>query len=171
MTSTAMARRQKCPIALTAAAVKVSPWRRGVRLVSERNADGNVTVTRLSVTTAARQAFGPPHVRRWVESALALAAVCVHFVTRANESGTRDGRARRLGRCFAPAWVWTHDPSQGRAENPRVPVRNPFPVSGLRSSGFPGAYKDSMRQLVCSLMVTGIVVSTPRVDRRESACP
>jgi hypothetical protein len=166
-----MALRQKCPMALTAAAVKVSPWRRGVRLMSERNVDGKVTVTRLSIRTAARHGFGPRHVRRWVESALALATVCVHFVTRADESGTRDGGVSRLGRCFAPAWVWTHHPSQGSAENPRVLVGNPCPVSGLPSFWFPRALRSSLRQLMCSLRVAGTVVSPPRVARREFACP
>jgi hypothetical protein len=138
--------------------------------MSERNVDVNVTVARSSMRTAARPVFSPPHVWWWVESALALDAVRVHFVVRADETRTRDGGARRLGRRFAAAWVWTHHPSQGSAGNPRVLVGNPCPVSGLPSSGFPGAARDSLGQLVCSLMVTEIVVLTPAVVRREFAC-
>jgi hypothetical protein len=114
--------------------------------------------------------FDSPAVRRWIESAPALSAAPVHLLARADDNRTRDGRARRLGRRFAAAWVWTHHPSQGRAENPRVLVGNPSPVSELRRARFPGAYKDSLRQLVCSLRVKGVVESTQRAARREFVC-
>jgi hypothetical protein len=138
--------------------------------MSERKVDVNVTVARSSMRAAARQGFAPPSVSRWIESALARGAVCVHFMTRADDSRTRDGRASRLGRCFAPAWVWTHHPLQGSAENLRVLRGNPCLVSELRWAEFPGALKGPLRQLVCSLRVAGVVVSTPRVVRKEFAC-
>jgi hypothetical protein len=114
--------------------------------------------------------FDSPAVRRWIESAPALSAAPVHLLARADDNRTRDGRAHRFWRRFAAAWVWTHHPSQGRAENPRVLVGNPCPVSELRRARFPGAYKDSLRQLVCSLRVTGVVESIPRAARREFVC-
>jgi hypothetical protein len=138
--------------------------------MSERDVDVNVTEARSSMRTAARQGFSPLSVWPWIKSALARGAVCVHVVTRADESRTRDGRASRLGRCFAPAWVWTHHPWKGSAENPRVLVGNPCPVSGLPSFGFARALKSSLRQLMCSLKVAGVVLSTPRVVRKEFAC-
>jgi hypothetical protein len=47
--------------------------------------------------TDARRAFGPPAVRRWIESAPALNTAPVHFVARARENAPRDRMARRLG--------------------------------------------------------------------------
>jgi hypothetical protein len=87
--------------------------------------------------TTAHPVFSTPHVWWRVDSALALGAVRVHFVTRADEYRRRAGRASRGWRRFAAAWVWTHHPPGVRAENPRVLVGNPCPVNGLRQTGLP----------------------------------
>lgn len=118
----------------------------------------------------ARHAFGSPPVRRRIDFVPALCAAAGQLMARADDTRTRDGGAHRLWRCFAAAWVWTHHPSQGRAENPRVLLGNPLLISGLQTTGFPAAYKDSLRQLVCLLRVTGIVESTRRVARKEFPC-
>ena len=64
-----------------------------------------VVVARRSTGTAARRACGPPHVRRRIESALALDAIGARFMARAGENGTRDDEPNRLGAAFAAALV------------------------------------------------------------------
>lgn len=120
--------------------------------------------------TVARHAFGWLAVRRWIGFVPTLSAAPVPLLARADDNHTRDGRARRFWRRFAAAWVWTHHPSQGRAENPRVLVGNPLLISGLQTEGFPGAYKDSLRQLLYLQRVTGVVESALRVARKEFLC-
>jgi hypothetical protein len=108
------------PRTLTAAALKVSLQRRKVRLMSERDLGGNMAVTRSSMSTAVRQGFGPPHVRRWIEFVLTLGAARGHFVARANENRTRDDGPNRLGAAFAAALVWTPHPPAGPCMSSRV---------------------------------------------------
>ena len=124
-----------------------------------------------SISTAASQAFGPPCAQRRIKLAPARAAASVHFVTRADENRTRDGRrTHRLGRRYAAAWVWTHHPSQGRAEKPEFSRVNTCPVNELPPSGLRGAAFVFIRQLVYSLWVTPFVVSASRIARRVVAC-
>jgi hypothetical protein len=159
----------RCSLGSARSLVGSSRWRQSCHS-NRKLSDRRVVVNMPLISPAARRALGPLCSRRRIKFPPARAAASVQLVARDGDKPPRDGRARRLGRCFAPAWVWTHHPPRGRAENPKFSPVNTCPVNGLPPSSLRGAAFVFTRQLLCLLWVTRVVVSASRIARRVFAC-